>query len=190
MKRVTAGLCAMLVLGLISSSVSAQEEAEKTETEKAFDEYAKFLTRGVWKATVKRGSVVNDKWQPTGEVTERVQEYRLFAGGRFMQRIDFVDGEQRDGMVVVGVAPQTDKVTWWQFSPNNVLSGTSEKNDDGTWTTGGSMTNAAGQKVEWKRIRTLEGDEYRIETVQVKVDGEELAKAALDPPITWKLHKK
>ena len=36
------------------------------------------------------------------------------------------------------------------------------------------MTNAEGQKIEWKRVRTLEGDEYRIETTQVKVDGEEL----------------
>jgi hypothetical protein len=189
MKHITAGLCAMLVIGLVSS-VSAQDDAEKTETEKAFDEYAKFLTRGVWKATVKRGNVVDDKWQPTGEVSERVQEYRLFGGGRYMQRIDTVDGEPRDGMLIVGVNPETDKVTWWLFGPNNVLSGTSEKNDDGTWSTGGSMTNADGQKVEWKRIRTLDGDEYRIETIQVKVDGEALPKEALAPRITWKLHSK
>jgi hypothetical protein len=187
MKRFTVGLCAMLILGLVSS-VSAQDEAEKTETEKAFDEYAKFLTRGVWKATVKLGEVVDGKWQPTGEVSERVQEYRLFGGGRYMQRIDTADGEPRDRMLIIGVDPETDKVTWWFFGPNRVVSGTSTKKEN-AWVIEGSMTNDEGQKVEWRNSRTLGQDEFRVE-FHAKTDGEEAPKEALAPPVTWKLHKK
>ena len=187
MKCFTAGICAMLILGLVST-LSAQEEAEKTETQKAFDEYAKFLTRGVWKATVKLGEVVNDKWQPTGEVSERVQEYRLFGGGRYMQRIDIVDGEPGDYMLIIGVDPATDKGTWWFFGPNRVASGTSTKSGN-CWIAEGARTNEQGEKLEWKNIRTLGQGEVRVET-QAKVDGEEVPKEALAPPVTWKLHKK
>jgi hypothetical protein len=188
MKRITVGLCAVLVFGLVSSSLSAQEEVEKTETERAFDEYAKFLTRGVWKATVKLGEVVGDEWQPTGEVSERVLEYRMFGEGRYMQLIETVDGEQRDRIVIIGVEPETDKVTWWLFGPNRVISGTSKKKGN-AWVIEGSMTNDEGKEVEWTSIRTLGKDELRMET-SAKVDGEEMPKEALAPPVTWKLHKK
>lgn len=142
MKRAAVGLCAIVVFGLISI-VHAQEEAAKTETEKAFDEYAEFLTRGVWKATVPLGEVANDKWEPTGEVSERVQEYRRFGGGRYLQRIDIADGEPRDYMLIIGVDPEADKVTWWFFGPNRITSGKSEKKGN-VWTAEGATTNAQG----------------------------------------------
>ena len=189
MKRIVVGPCVLMVFGL-SSVLGAQEDnqATQTDTEKAFQEYADFLARGVWKATVKRGQVVDGKWQPTGETEEQVMEYRRVGGKKFLQRIDVVNGEPRDRMLIVGVDSETDKVTWWLFGPSGATSGVSNKRD-GAWIIEGSFTDEQGQKVEWKRIRTLGDDESRVETV-AKVNGVEVPQAAMAPPVIWKRHSK
>lgn len=187
MKRFTLGLCGLLVLGLVMA-VHAEEPTpeKKVESEKAFQEIGEFLLAdgGVWKATVPEREQVEGKWTPTGKMDELVHTYRRIAEGAFIQRFDTKNGVPVDEVMIFGVDSKTKELSVWNFAKIGVDPAPITKQEDRTWIIADSSTNDQGQLVKWKMTLTLDKDRVRQE-MAATVDGVELAKDVIGPPINW-----
>ena len=192
MKRFTIGLCGLLVLGLVTA-VHAEEPTpeKKAASEKAYKELSEFLMAdgGVWKATVPEREQVDGKWTPTGKMDEMVNSYRLIAEGTFLQRTDTKNGEPVDQLMIIGVDSETKELSVWVFAKIGVDPAPITKQKDGIWIIADTSTDEQGQLVKWKMTLTLGKDKIRLETAAT-VDGNELPKEVIGPPINWKRHKK
>ncbi len=183
MKRIAFCLSSVMVLSL--SSFARGEETNAEETLKSFGE---FMVAGVWKTEVENFSISIFSNLARRRPTFTCQlQLSWFGNNRFIRASTTVDGKPDDSVVVIGVDPQTKKVSSWEFSPQGFAMGTMTQQVEGMWICK-SPLNAGGNEnavtMKWVRVGQ---DECSLELFFVAKDGAE--QSVFPVPLVWKRHK-